>query len=97
MKFNTWETSVDRKFMISLHNLMTTNYRKSDKSKYDRKLTKLDIVTIRVRYRVNGLRLQKTIEQLEYVGNDIFYSFKIIESCNVTSSRNFLFRVSFLK
>ena len=31
--------------MIILHNLAATNYRKSGKSKYDRKLTELDVVT----------------------------------------------------
>ena len=38
--------------MIILQNL-TTNQRKSGKSKYDRKLTKIDVVTTRIRYRVN--------------------------------------------
>ena len=41
--------------MIILQNLTATNQRKSGKSKYDRKLTKLDAVTTRIRYRVNGI------------------------------------------
>ena len=41
--------------MIILQNLTTTNQRKSGKSKYDRKLTKFDVVTTRIRYRVNGI------------------------------------------
>ena len=54
MKLNSFKTSVDRKFMTRLHNLMTTNHRKSGKSKYDCKLTILDIVITRIRNRVNG-------------------------------------------
>ena len=38
-----------------LQNLITTNHRKSGKSKCDRKLTELDLVTMRIRYRVNGV------------------------------------------
>ena len=37
-----------------LENFITTNHRKRDKSKYDRKLTELDVVTTRIQYRVNG-------------------------------------------
>ena len=40
--------------MIILQNLITTNHRKSGKSKDDLKLTELDVVTMRIRYRVNG-------------------------------------------
>ena len=39
--------------MITLQNLKTTSHRKSGESKYDRKLTELDVVTTRIRYRVN--------------------------------------------
>ena len=49
------KTSVSLKFVIILQNLIKTNHRKSGKSKYDRKLTKLDVVTTRIRYRVNGI------------------------------------------
>ena len=38
--------------MKRLHILITTSYKNSGKSKYDRKLTKLDVVTMRIRYRV---------------------------------------------
>ena len=55
IKLNTFKTSVALKFMIILQNLTATNQRKSDKSKYDRKLTKLDTVTTRIRYRANGV------------------------------------------
>ena len=54
IKLNTFKTRVALKLMI-LQNLTTTNRRKSDESKYDRKLTKLDVVTTRIRYRVNGV------------------------------------------
>ena len=41
--------------MMILQNLTTTERRKSGESKYDRKLTELDAVTTRIRYRVNGV------------------------------------------
>ena len=46
--------SVALQFMIILQNFITTNHRKSGKSKYDRKLTELDVITMRIRYRVTG-------------------------------------------
>ena len=39
--------------MVILQNLTTANQRKSGGSKYDPKLTELDAVTTRIRYRVN--------------------------------------------
>ena len=45
------KTSMTLKFVIILQNLI----RKSDKSKYDRKLTELDVETTRIRSRVNGV------------------------------------------
>ena len=47
--------NVALKFMIILQNLTTTNQRKSGEGIYVRKLTKLDVVTARIRYRVNGV------------------------------------------
>ena len=56
IKLNTFRTSVALKFMIIfIHNLTTANHRKSGESKYDRNLTELDVVTTRIRYRVNGV------------------------------------------
>ena len=49
---DTCKTSVAPKFMIILQNLTAANQRKSGESKYKRKLTKLDVVTTRIRYRV---------------------------------------------
>ena len=40
---------------IILQNLIKAYHRKSGKSKYDRKLTELDVETIRIRSRVNGI------------------------------------------
>ena len=48
IKLNTFRTSVGLKFILILH-----NHRKSGESKYDCKLTELDVVTTRIRYRVN--------------------------------------------
>ena len=45
IKLHTFKTSVALKFMIILHNLTTTIQRKISESKYDRKLTKVDVVT----------------------------------------------------
>ena len=39
------------KFVIILQNLIKTYHRKSGKSKYDRKLTELDVETTRIRSR----------------------------------------------
>ena len=55
IKLNSFKKSVAVKFMIILHNLITTNHRKSGKSKDDLKLTELDVVTMRIRYCVNGV------------------------------------------
>ena len=41
------------KFVIILQNLIKAYHRKSGKSKYDRKLTELDVETTRIRSRVN--------------------------------------------
>ena len=41
--------------VIILQNLIKAYHRKSGKSKYDRKLTELDVETTRIRSRVNGV------------------------------------------
>ena len=43
------------KFVIIVQNLIKAYHRKSGKSKYDRKLTELDVETARIRSRVNGV------------------------------------------
>ena len=53
--------------MIILQNLITTNHRKSGKSKDDLKLTELDVVTMRIRYRVNGVLYDTT--QLDWIAH----------------------------
>ena len=55
INLSSFKTSVALKFAIILQNLIKTSHRKSGKSKYDRKLTKLDVVTTWIRYRVNGV------------------------------------------
>ena len=47
IKFNSFETSVDLKSMIILQNLITTNHRKSWRSKNNLKLNEIIVVTIR--------------------------------------------------
>ena len=49
------KTSMTLKFVIILQNLIKAYHRKSDKSKYDLKLTELDVETTRIRSRVNGV------------------------------------------
>ena len=49
------KTSMTLKFVIILQNLAKAYHRKGGKSKYDRKLTELDIGTTRIRSRVNGV------------------------------------------
>ena len=49
------KTSMTVKFVIILQNLIKAYHRKTGKSKYDRKLTELDVETTRIRSRVNGI------------------------------------------
>ena len=51
-----FKTSVALKFVIILQNLIKTNHRKSGKSKYDHKLTELNVVTTQIWYCVNGVK-----------------------------------------
>ena len=55
MNLECFKTGMTFKFVIKLQNLIKTYYRKSGKSKYDRKLTELDVETTRIRSRVNGV------------------------------------------
>ena len=55
IKLNSLKTSVALKFMIILQSLITTDHRKGGESKYDRKLTELDVATTRIRCRVNRI------------------------------------------
>ena len=52
------------KFVIILQNLIEAYHRKSGKSKYDRKLTELDVETTRIRSRVNGVQVTKKLATL---------------------------------
>ena len=61
---DSFKTNVALKFMKILRNLIITNQRKSGKSKYDLKLAKLDVVTMRIRYHVNGSK---------HVSRNLFY------------------------
>ena len=49
------KTSMILKFVIILQNLIKAYHRKSGKSKYDRKVTELDVETTRIRSHVNGV------------------------------------------
>ena len=49
------KTSMTLKFVIILKNLIKAYHRKSGKSKYDRKLTEIDVLTTRIRSLVNGV------------------------------------------
>ena len=49
------KTSMTLKFVIILQDLIKAYHRKSGKSKYDRKLTDLDVETTRIWFRVNGV------------------------------------------
>ena len=52
INLKTIKTSMTLKFVIILQNLIKAYLRKGDKSKYDRKLTDLDVETTRIRSRV---------------------------------------------
>jgi hypothetical protein len=45
IKFNSFKTSVTLKTMVILQNLITTNHRKSGRSKNNLKLTEIIVVT----------------------------------------------------
>ena len=55
INLKTIKTSMTLKFVIILQNLIKAYLRKSGKSKYDRKLTEIDVETTRIRSRVNGV------------------------------------------
>ena len=55
IKLNSSTTGVALTLTTVLQNLTTGSHRKSGESKYDRKLPELDVVTKRIRYRVNGV------------------------------------------
>ena len=47
--------------MIVLQNLITTNHRRSAKSKYDRKQTELNVVTKGIQQRVNSILIMNLL------------------------------------
>ena len=53
IKLNSFKTSVALRFMVVLQNLKSNNHRSSVMTKYDCKLTELNVVTRQIRYRVN--------------------------------------------
>ena len=55
VKLNSFTMNVALTFTIVLQNLTTISHRESGDSKYDRKLAEFDVVTKRIRYRVNGV------------------------------------------
>ena len=61
------KTSMTLKFVIILQNLIKVYHRKSGKSKYDRKLTELDVETTRIRSRVNGVLVNNIVLLLSLI------------------------------
>ena len=53
MNLKSLKRGITLKFVILLQNLIKAYHRKSGESKYDRKLTELDVGTTRIRSRVN--------------------------------------------
>ena len=51
------------KFVMILQNLIKA-YHRSGKNKYDRKLTELDVETTRIRSRVNGVSIIKSMSEV---------------------------------
>ena len=64
INLKSFKTSMTHKSVIILQNLIKAYHRKSGKSKYDSKLTELDVGTTRIRFRVNGVlaNLFKTLD-----------------------------------
>ena len=54
------------KFVIILQNLIKAYHRKSGKSKYDRKLTELDVETTRIRSRVNEVLVLSAVYEVGF-------------------------------
>ena len=67
------KTSMTLKFVIILQNLIKAYHRKSGKSKYDRKLTELDVETTRIRSRVNGVLEYQPSESIARIGHLFYY------------------------
>ena len=62
------------KFVMILQNLIKAYHRKSGKSKYDRKLTELDVETTRIRSRVNGVFVCKYKQYTnKIIDREMFY------------------------
>ena len=61
INLKSFKTSMTLKFVIILHHLIKAYHRKSGRSKYDRKLTELDVETTRIRSRVNGVSLSRCL------------------------------------
>ena len=57
MDLKSLKMSMTLKFVIILQNLIKAYHRKSGKSKYDRKLTELDVETTWIRSRANGVKV----------------------------------------
>ena len=64
------------KFTIILQSLTTANRRKNCESKYDRKLTESDVVTTRIRYRVNGDLVKLFVHFIYHQGNVNMFGLK---------------------
>ena len=52
-------------------NLTTTNQRNNGKSKYDRKLTKIDVVTAGIRRRVNEVLIGALIQDAQKISKQL--------------------------
>ena len=90
IKLNSFKTNVALKFIIILQNLMTTNHRKSGKSKFDRKMTEPDVVTMnRVQYK-RALCLRIMHAYYSFVSSKCSYRKRIVSvtyeipACNTT-------------
>ena len=71
------------KFVIILQNLIKAYHTKSGKSKYDRKLTELDVETTRVQARVNGiLELNRTFDV------DMTCTWSLVRDCSCHRSKS---------
>ena len=61
------------KFVIILQNVIKAYHRKSGKTKYDRKLTELDVETTRIRSRVNGVLVCCDVTIIRCTSSKSFY------------------------
>ena len=75
------------KFVIILQNLIKAYHRKSGKSKYDRKLTELDVETTRIRSRVNEILVLSAVYEVGFALHLACVKTAIFQASDISSQK----------